>query len=53
MGILLYMRINYGSFLCFTLSILIDNQAGYGTFVADFHISLGTTPRHCRDLVSD
>ncbi|KAK1420215.1 hypothetical protein QVD17_21625 [Tagetes erecta] len=25
-------------------------KAGYGTFVADFHISLGTTPRHCRDL---
>lgn len=30
-----------------------DVEAGYGTFVADFHISKGTLPRHCRDLVSD
>ncbi|XP_024992690.1 E4 SUMO-protein ligase PIAL2-like isoform X2 [Cynara cardunculus var. scolymus] len=27
-----------------------DVEAGYGTFVADFHISKGTLPRHCRDL---
>lgn len=30
-----------------------DVEAGYGTFVADFHLSKGTLPRHCRDLVSD
>ncbi|MFS7932300.1 putative Zinc finger, MIZ-type, Zinc finger, RING/FYVE/PHD-type [Helianthus anomalus] len=27
-----------------------DVEAGYGTCVADFHISVGTTPRHCRNL---
>ncbi|KAK9056151.1 hypothetical protein SSX86_027240 [Deinandra increscens subsp. villosa] len=27
-----------------------DVKAGYGIFVADFHISLGNTPRHCRKL---
>ncbi|KAJ9539267.1 hypothetical protein OSB04_032000 [Centaurea solstitialis] len=27
-----------------------DVEAGYGTFVADFHISKGTLPRQCRDL---
>ncbi|KAL8192335.1 hypothetical protein R6Q57_027520 [Mikania cordata] len=25
-------------------------KAGYGIFVADFHISMGTTPRRCRNL---
>ncbi|KAJ0447035.1 hypothetical protein HanLR1_Chr17g0659511 [Helianthus annuus] len=27
-----------------------DVEAGYGTCVADFHISVGATPRHCRSL---
>ncbi|KAI7752574.1 hypothetical protein M8C21_016986 [Ambrosia artemisiifolia] len=27
-----------------------DVKAGYGTFAVDFHISLGATPRHCRNL---
>ncbi|KAI3741340.1 hypothetical protein L1987_59012 [Smallanthus sonchifolius] len=25
-------------------------KAGYGTFLADFHLSVGTTPRNCRNL---
>ncbi|KAJ0928310.1 putative Zinc finger, MIZ-type, Zinc finger, RING/FYVE/PHD-type [Helianthus annuus] len=27
-----------------------DVEAGYGTCVADFHISVGATPRHCRSV---
>ncbi|KAD3069099.1 hypothetical protein E3N88_36979 [Mikania micrantha] len=27
-----------------------DVKAGYGIFVADFHISMGTTPRRCQNL---